>query len=349
MQNHSSTGVVCVSNAATQAPFDASKSSEKTSPAFLDRFKTKPRALIAGTVTAACGLILALALGTAVAQVQPTQESTGARSKTLLAAHAELTDRLTNNVYGRPLFIESTESKTTVSGDAYAILDSSFRAVNSAFKNPGQWCEVMILHINTKYCRASTQLTPSILNVNIGKKTPQELSDTFALQFGMKLASTSADYLSIQLNSDQGPVGTSNYRIEFEATPLGVGKTFMHLRYSYGYGVAGRLAMQGYLATLGSGKVGFTSSDPGKNSAFVGGMRGAVERNTMRYYLAIEAYLASQNKPEPQQLDSRFEHWFDATERYQLQLHEVEKSAYLMMKKAEHQRQQQVAVAPGKG
>ena len=60
-------------------------------------------------------------------------------------------------------------------------------------------------------------------------------------------------------------------------------------------------------------------------------MRGTVERNTMRYYLAIEAYLDSLDKPPAQQLDARLRQWFDATEQYARQLHEVDKESYLAM------------------
>jgi hypothetical protein len=176
--------------------------------------------------------------------------------------------------------------------------------------------------------------------VNIGKKTEEHLADTFALEFAFRLNSASPDYLAVQLNADKGPLGTSNYRIELRAAPLPEGKTFMHLRYSYGYGLAGRLAMQGYLATLGSGKVGFTQVSKGQKQGYVGGMRGTVERNTMRYYLAMESYLAS---PSDQQLNARLERWFDATEQYALQLHEVDKSSYLSMKKSEYQRQRNVS------
>ena len=69
---------------------------------------------------------------------------------------------------------------------------------------------------------------------------------------------------------------------------------------------------------------------------YIGGVRGLLERNTMRYYLAIDAYLATLDKP----LDQRFARWFDATEQYPQQLHEVERSAYLQMKAQEAQRQQ---------
>ena len=69
----------------------------------------------------------------------------------------------------------------------------------------------------------------------------------------------------------------------------------MHLSYSYGSGVAGRLAMQGYLATAGADKVGFTVTgrDGSGQPIYIGGVRGAIERNAMRYYLAIDAHLAS--------------------------------------------------------
>src|SRR3546814_16967541 len=61
---------------------------------------------------------------------------------------------------------------------------------------------------------------------------------------------------------------------------------------SYGYGVAGRMAMQAYLATAGSAKVGFTvtGKDGHGQPIHIGGMRGAIERNAMRYYLAIDTH-----------------------------------------------------------
>ncbi|MES2414340.1 MAG: hypothetical protein V4614_11100 [Pseudomonadota bacterium] len=257
----------------------------------------------------------------------------------LLEKHTQLVSQLANNVYGRPLYLESSETSNMVSGNAYAVLDAPFPTVSTTLKSPKRWCEVMILHLNTKYCSAATDASPAILNVNIGKKTEQELADAFALEFAFRLASASSSDLTVLLNADKGPLGTTNYRIELRAVPLPDGKTFMHLRYAYGYGMAGKLAMQGYLATLGSGKVGFTQVPQRQKTAFVGGMRGTVERNTMRYYLAIEAYLASLGRPVDQQVGARLEHWFNATEQYARQLHEIDKPAYLAMKKNEYQRQ----------
>lgn len=294
-----------------------------------------------GHLALPCGFVLCVALFPAAVQAQQAPVA-GAESgaSALLEKHAALAGQLAQNAYRRPLFLESSDGANAVAGNAYAVLNSPFATVSGTFKSPRRWCDMLILHINTKYCQASADESPSVLNVNIGKKTAQQLQDAFSLQFSYRLAASSHDYLAAQLKADKGPLGTHNYRIELQATPLPDGKTFMHLRYSYSYGVASRLAMQGYLATAGSGKVGFTQVRRGSAPAYVDGMRGAVERNTMRYYLAIEAYLASLDKPPMQQLEARLQHWFDATEQYHRQLHEVNKESYLTMKRAEYQRQQ---------
>lgn len=302
----------------------------RTIPSFVSHFVLR-LGWLAAFALAACGV----AHGQ---QVAATASEPGAAA--LLEKHSALTRPLAENAYRRPLFLESSEGTNTVSGSAYAVLDSPFSTVSTTFKSPQRWCEILILHINTKYCHAGVDSSPSMLKLSVGKKTPQELEDAYTLHFAYRLAAASPGYLAAQLQTDKGPLGTSNYRIELQAVPLPGGKTFMHMRYSYGYGVASRLAMQGYLATKGSGKVGFTQIPRGAGTAYVEGMRGTVERNTMRYYLAIEAYLASLDKPAAEQLEQRLAHWFDATEQYARQLHEIDRDSYLTMKRAEYQRQQ---------
>ena len=73
---------------------------------------------------------------------------------------------------------------------------------------------------------------------------------------------------------------------------------------------------------------------------YVAGVRGLVERNTMRYYLAIDSFLESAAAPPQAQLEQRLQSWFSAVERYPRQLHEVDRDAYLQMKYAEFARQQ---------
>ena len=99
--------------------------------------------------------------------------------------------------------------------------------------------------------------------------------------------------------------------------------------------------MNAYLATLGKDKVGFSIESTQANGEpnYIQGVRGIVERNTMRYYLAIDAYLATLKEAPETQLEKRLQYWFDSTERYATQLHEVERTEYFSMKSDEARRQ----------
>ena len=135
-------------------------------------------------------------------------------------------------------------------------------------------------------------------------------------------------------------MGTRDYRIALEAIPLETGQTFIHLAFSNAYGSLGRLAMQAYFATTARDRVGFTVLDtqPDGRLRHVGGMRGAVERNAMRYYLAIESYLGALSGSPQARFEKRIHAWYEASERYPRQLHEMEQGDYLDMKRKENAR-----------
>ena len=299
--------------------------------------------------TSVAGFTAMLALACSAAFAQPAAGTGSDRTANALREkHAALSHTLANNAYGRPLSLDSVQTSNRVTGNAYAVIDAPFASVSS-IKTPKALCDLIILHINTKYCRPTLESSPSVLMVNFGKKTAQALDDTFALEFAMTTTAASANFMQVSLNAEKGPLGTSNYGIEVAAIPLPEGKTFLHLRYSYGFGLAGRVAMQAYLSTAGSSKVGFTQvadASQGQVKVYVGGMRGAVERNTMRYYLAIEAYLQSLSAPQAEQQNLRLEKWFDSTEQYPLQLRETDKVSYMTMKKDEIKRQQSTLPGP---
>lgn len=258
--------------------------------------------------------------------------------------YASLNQQLQNNQFKRPLYLDSTESSSSLAGDIYAVVDHPFATVNAALndplKGPANWCDVLILHLNTKYCYAAAAKSGSVLKVNIGKKVEQSLSDAYRVEFNYRAVATTPDYFQVELYADKGPLSTSDYRIVVEAVTIDATHTFLHLTYSYAYGMAGRLAMKTYLATIGSDKVGFTTTGSGNKQEYIGGVRGVVERNTMRYYLAIDTYLDAVDIHPANQLERRLQGWFSSTEQYARQLHEVERRDYLEMKHKEYQRQQ---------
>lgn len=285
-------------------------------------------------------VLLCLVLGgprAAMTDVYPT--AAGLRDK-----YNASQDRLAHNQFKRAMFLDSTETPESENGDIYARIEHPFAVVRAALVSPGNWCDILSLHLNTKYCKASVVEKQDVLNVSIGRKYDQPLADAYRLRFDYRVAVQTQDYLQIRLTADEGPMGTSNYRIVLEAVPLEDGQTFIHLSYAYAYGLAGRLAMQGYLATFGKDKVGFTIDglQPSKQPRYIGGTRGLIERNTMRYFLAIDVFLGALSGSAQVRFEQRIHDWFAAIEGYPHQLREMEQGEYLAMKRKEYRRQGEV-------
>ncbi len=282
-----------------------------------------------------CGLVLAVSASHLPTLADP------ARAQALLSKYQSLEDRLRQNPFNRPLVLDSQETPNRVTGEIHAVIEHPFAAVSRGLNSPDHWCDVMSLHINTKYCRAVEAPGGTTLKVNIGKKTPESLEAAPRMAFTYKVTAITPAYLAVQLGAKTGPLGTSDYRIDLEVIPLPNAKSFLHLTYSYSMNFAARLAMQTYLATVGNGKVGFTVLPKTGDTPqqFVGGARALVERNTMRYYLAIDSFLAAASEAPAQQLETRLQSWFTAVERYPRQLHELDRGEYLAMKRDEYQRQ----------
>ena len=279
---------------------------------------------------AAALLVLALPFAAAASGAHGPQE--------LRARHASLGPQLAANAFGGPLVLQSSEAQRRIDGDVYAVIDHPFARVSAALSDPAQWCEILILHLNTKHCGTGGRGGEERVDIRVGKKHPQAVRSASLLSFAWRPPQVRSDYLAVQMDAADGPYDTRDYRLLAEAVPLPDGRTFLHMGYGLGYGGASDLAMSLYLNTVGRDKVGFTRVKAGEGG-FVGGMRGVTERNTMRYYLAIDAYLDSLSAPAGQRLERRLQAWFDATERFPQQLRELGREAYLRMKREEVQRQ----------
>ena len=288
---------------------------------------------ISTRILAAACLALAAALAPVAASAQD--------AATLRARHAALQDKFANNQFGRPLVLESVESSGDLKGDVYAVVDHPFAMVQQALQSADHWCDILILHLNVKRCKAGGGAAKT-LNLSVGRKFDQPIEEAYQLNFAYRVVAATSDYLQVQLSADEGPLSTKNYRIQVEAVPVDAKRSVIHMSYAYGYGFAARIAMQTYLSTIGSAKVGFTILDrkDGK-PVYQAGVLGLLERNTMRYYLAIEAYLSAYSLPAADQFEKRIREWYASTERYAPQLHEMEQSEYLDMKRKEMRRQQQ--------
>jgi len=264
-------------------------------------------------------------------------------SAPLRARYVALSVKLEESPIQRGLYLESTDSSHAPRGDAYAVIDYPFATVAAAFAQPANWCESLILHLNVQFCRAGISDGGPQLSAAVGKKTNQPLDDLYRINFVYKLLESSATYTRVELSSSKGPLGTGNYLIAMELIALDGQRSFMHMQYSYTQGFMARCATSVYFSTRGRDKVGFTwLHDEGDSPRLVRGIRGALERNTMRYFLAFDAYLHALGSPAPQRFEQSIERWFADTERFARQLHEVKHDDYISMKRGQYLRQQAV-------
>ena len=279
--------------------------------------------------------LLALAFLPPGVGATPAPDSAAHAGDRLRARFEGMRDSLRDNGFGRPLRLESREHDHAIEGEVYALVDHPFGQVRRALHEASQWCDVLVLPFNVKGCEAEDASPRSRLSLFIAKHKDSDPGDTYRLDFRFRDEALDGDFLRIALGAPSGPFGTHDYRIVLEAAPAAdAGSTILHLTYSYGYGLASQMAMRLYLSTVGADNVGFTveGRDAGGKPAYVRGMRGVMERNTMRYFLAIEAYLASLSAPRPAREDARLRAWFEAAERYPRQLHEMSLERYVAMK-----------------
>jgi hypothetical protein len=257
-------------------------------------------------------------------------------SQRLRSQYRAMAERLEQSPWGRPLLVQSSVLPNRMQGDIHALVDHDFADVHRELGNPQNWCDVVMLHPHTKYCRTDTGPDGTRLQLRIGTSGPQKIADAALVPLAYKAAVRMPDYDLLELRAHEGPMGTSDYRISLEVLALPDHRTFLHLTYAYTFNGIARLAMQTYLATLARDKVGFTIiGQADAQPVYIAGLQGHVERNTMRYFLAITSFLDHARDPASTRTERRLQTWFDSAERYRRQLHELERDAYLKMKREE--------------
>ncbi|MFT4788475.1 MAG: hypothetical protein ACJAUL_003328 [Paraglaciecola sp.] len=293
-----------------------------------------------------------LVLGTSALYITQSQVHAGPERDALLVKYNTVSPKLTNNHFGLPIALESSERNRVLKGEVIGVINHDMNDTRQSLLQPAQWCNLLILHLNTKACTYESGPNP-VLHWYSGKKeyrTPKQATK-FSLTFNV--VKNEADYLSVRLFSENGPIGISDSLIELEATDLppelyaetSGRRTLIRLVYSYQSSIPSELATRFYLATLARNKVGFTVLDNTNNQPkYIQGKQGIIERNTIRYFLAILTRLEFRSSQHD--MADQFEHWFEQTERYHRQLYEIPKEQYMAAKKKEliNQRNEQAKI-----
>lgn len=234
--------------------------------------------------------------------------------------------------------IQSKKDGSRVMANVYAVSEKSFDDIYKALSTPENWCEFAPLHLNVKSCTCIQGAQPQI-TFYAGRKFYRPPEEAYELKYRFQVTESETDRFRVKLSAEEGPHGTSDYMIVVEAVLIG-DQTLVHMGLSYTTSLVSRLATSTYLSTIGHGKVGFSLDEQQTDHpAYVTGEKGIIERNVMRYFLALTVYLDTLHLDPTEGFNARAEAWYDLTEQYAMQLHELDKQEYLEAKKREHQNQ----------
>ena len=230
-----------------------------------------------------------------------------ADNKKLLETYEKNQARLQENPYGIPIYVESTDTDNTMHGSVYGIINHPFNNVRLALTTAKTWCDIAPQHFNIKACTYQALDDHCQITFYTGRKFYEAPDEVYQLDYHFQKVAIGETYFQTLLTSADGPMGTRNYRIEAEAIPLSDSSTFIHFSYSYHYNFFTSLGMGTYLATLGRNKVGFSVVNTGQDDepVYIKGVRGIIERNAVRYYLAIQSYLDTAHLPDTERFKTR--------------------------------------------
>ncbi|EPC01536.1 hypothetical protein L861_16830 [Litchfieldella anticariensis FP35 = DSM 16096] len=253
-------------------------------------------------------------------------------------------EEIAGSPFDEPLQVASEERRYSVSGSVYARIPHSLETLTQELRSASAWCDIMFLHLNVEACLHDERKDSDVsgLQIHVGRQDYQPLSEAERLDLNLRVVSMYDQYLAIVVEGDEGPYSTRAFRLQLQAMPYSEHESLVHLRYSLVFGWPARVAMSAYFAFGGRDRVGFTIEGYGADGEprYVGGTRGMIERNVMRFYLALAVHLDTRAVPEAERLDERLRRWFAATERYPRQLHELDEQRYLEQKRREYERQE---------
>lgn len=242
---------------------------------------------------------------------------------------------------GTAITLVSSEQKGVLGAEVTSILPHSFATAVPALARAENWCQFMPLHFNIKACTYEQGQGGEVVTLYSGRKSYQSPDDSHTLAYRVEKREQDDGHLTLLLRAERGPVGTRDYRIELNALQVAEG-TLLHIRSSYRGSMTSTLLTRSYLSTLGRDKVGFTRIEQEGERHYVQGVRGVIERNVMRYHLAINTFLATHALPEPARREAAWRGWFQQNDRYYEQLHEMSEEEYLAIKRREWENQQRL-------
>ncbi len=238
-----------------------------------------------------------------------------------------------------PLRIRSEQRGRQVRVEVFGILDHPIDQVVGEITDSAAVCEILLLNLNVKACTHQNTNKNSRLRIFVAGKRYSRPYRSFEIRPLHSVIKRSHQYLSMYLSAQKGVIGTGNYMVLVEAVPYKE-KTLIRFASSYRGSRVAKAAIQAYLRTFAREKIGFTVVDDGEKREHVKGMQAVIERNAVRSYLAIQAYLeTARSKPDAGHFERGMQRWYELTERHAKQLREIDRDSYFRNKRKEYRNQ----------
>ena len=138
----------------------------------------------------------------------------------LLQAFRDVQAHAARRVFDEPLFIRSRSADDDLGADIYAILPQPFSKVRAALAQADEWCRFLVLNQNVKACTWRPGGDGAMLSLFVGRKFYQPPRDAFQINGDFQVRAAQDDYLRVTLQAAEGPLGTRDYRIFVQATPV---------------------------------------------------------------------------------------------------------------------------------
>ena len=272
-----------------------------------------------------CSAAAAPASGLPTSLARPATEMAGE----LLKRYTDKSQHLTAGHLNRSFSITSEARDGAARGEALAEIHVSLSVLRAVLTQPERWCEILLLTPHVAGCASMEGGSDARFEVKLLYRYDQPADEAKRAQFRFEQRLSQPEFLSVRLASPQGPLGTQDYRLELEAAALDEQRSVLKVEYSYRYGIRAAAALGFYLATTGRQKQGFTLGEEGEP---VRGLRGSVERNAMRYFLAIESHALCAEKDAAMRFQVSLDQWLRALEPYPGQIAEADPDDYRRIK-----------------
>lgn len=251
--------------------------------------------------------------------------------------YRELTENVATNPFRAPLSVASTETAERVTAEVFGVFDAPFAEVARAIAEPARVCDFISLNIFIKACTWKAANAPTEMTWFMGRKDYATPDADSVVSYSYNIDARTSEAVQVTLRAPEAMMGVTDSSIVFNALSID-GRTLIHVQAGYTPSLQSRMAIGTYLATFGRNKIGFTTQPGADGRAVpVKGAQALIERNTMRYFLALQAYLDTRALPVEQHESASIARWFELTERYHDVLYEIPREQYIENKTRERE------------